>query len=226
MLEAIHAAAALGWEAVPGSDPARTDLTAEAPYLAETLFTLTPNEPKPKTVLALILSATARRIVYAPLSELDTSLLEASMIANADQVLSDALRTNRLGRFQLQAAIQSAHAGRARTGRTDWKALETLHAARNRLHPTAGGRIAAAAVTPELRGPHAGLTALDALTDLDRFQPYWALKPCAGQTPRTPAPPCRAPLVWPTIPPCALGLPLVSKPNPDAPNSRIRMHGA
>jgi RNA polymerase sigma-70 factor (ECF subfamily) len=33
----------------------------------------------------------------------------------------------RLGRFQIEAAIQSVHAERARTGRTDWAAIATFY---------------------------------------------------------------------------------------------------
>ncbi len=180
VLEAIHAAAALGWEPVPGSDPARADLTGEAQYLAETLITLTPHEPEPKALLALILYTTARaparRPAYTPLSQQDTALWDATLIARADRLLADAASANCLGRFQLMAAIQSVHTERRKTGRTNWMALEMLHAALNRMHPTTGGTIAAAAVTLELHGPHAALQTLDRTTGIDSFQPYWALR--------------------------------------------------
>ncbi len=180
VLEAIHAAAALGWETVPGSDPARTDLSSEALYLAEALIGLAAEDPEPKALLALILYSAARvparKVTYIPLSEQDTTLWDKSLIARADQALTDAARANRLGRFQLMAAIQSVHAERARTGRTNWAALETLHAALNRLHPTVGGSVAAAAVTLECHGPTACLRALDSLPDTATYQPYWALR--------------------------------------------------
>jgi RNA polymerase sigma-70 factor (ECF subfamily) len=86
--EAIHAAAALGWEAVPGSDPARTDLSSEALYLAETLIRLAPEDPEPKALLAMILYCTARvaarKATYNPLSEQDTTLWDKAMTARAD----------------------------------------------------------------------------------------------------------------------------------------------
>jgi RNA polymerase sigma-70 factor (ECF subfamily) len=74
------------------------------------------------------------------------------------------------------AAIQSVHAERARTGPTNWPALETLHAALNRLHPTVGGTVAAAAVALECHGPAACLSALNAMPDAEAFQPWWALR--------------------------------------------------
>jgi len=48
------------------------------------------------------------------------------MIEEAEEILADAARAGRLGRFQLEAAIQSAHAQRAVTGRTDWDAIALL----------------------------------------------------------------------------------------------------
>jgi RNA polymerase sigma-70 factor (ECF subfamily) len=190
VLEAIHAAAALGWEPVPGCDPARADLTSEALYLAETLITLTPDQPEPQALLALILFTTARaparRTGYTPLSEQNTALWDSLMLDRADRLLATASRAGRLGRFQLMAAIQSVHTERRRTGQTNWSALETLHAALNLLHPTAGGQIAAAAVTLERHGPAPALRALDALTGLDNFQPYWALRAEALRRARAP----------------------------------------
>ena len=41
--------------------------------------------------------------------------------------MSRAHDLGRVGRFQLEAAIQSAHCARARSGQTDWAALRTLY---------------------------------------------------------------------------------------------------
>lgn len=180
VMEAVVAAAALGWEAVPGSDPARADLAGEALHLAEVLASLTPDEPEPLALLALILHVQARAVGradgYVPLSEQDPSLWDHAMIARADRNLAAAGAMGRLGRFQLEAAIQSVHAERARTGRTNWTALATLHAALQRMAPTLGGAVARAAVLLETEGPEVALAALDALTGAAGFQPAWALR--------------------------------------------------
>jgi RNA polymerase sigma-70 factor (ECF subfamily) len=180
VMEAVLAAAALGWEAVPGSDPARTDLAAEALYLAELLADLTSDQPEPKGLLSLLLHIRAREPGrtgrYLPLIEQSTGLWDHQMIDRADRLLAEAGAMGRFGRFQCEAAIQSVHSEGARRGRTNWPALATLHAALDRLSPSLGGTVAAAAVTLELEGPAAALAALDALPEAEAFQPWWALR--------------------------------------------------
>jgi RNA polymerase sigma-70 factor, ECF subfamily len=180
VMEAVLAAAALGWEAVPGSDPARADLASEALYLAGLLADLTPEEPEPKGLLSLLLHIRAREPArkgqYLSLSEQDAGLWDHRMIDRADRLLAEAGAMGRFGRFQCEAAIQSVHSEGAITGRTNWPALATLHAALDRLSPSLGGAVAAAAVTLELEGPDAALAVLDAMPDVQGFQPWWALR--------------------------------------------------
>lgn len=179
-MEAVLAAAALGWEAVPGSDPARADLASEAVQLAEVLASLAPERAEPRALLSLILHVQARRGAraggYVPLSEQDVALWDHTMIARADAHLAAAGATVPLGRFQLEAAIQSVHAERRWTGRTNWPALHTLHAALQQMAPSLGGAVAQAAVAMELSGPDATLAQLDGLDGAGRFQPAWALR--------------------------------------------------
>jgi RNA polymerase sigma-70 factor (ECF subfamily) len=180
VMEAVLAAASLGWEAVPGSDPARADLSGEARHLAQVLAGLLPDQPEPQALCALILyiqSRTAARAGgYVPLSAQDPALWDHGMIAQADRLIAAAGAMGRLGRFQLEAAIQSVHAARARTGRTDWPALQVLHAALQRMAPSRGGAVAQAAVLLETAGPQAALAALDAVPGTEGFQPAWALR--------------------------------------------------
>jgi RNA polymerase sigma-70 factor, ECF subfamily len=180
VMEAILAAAALGWEAVPGSDPARADLAAEAVWLAEVLADLAPSEPEPRGLLALLLyiraREPARRGAYVPLSEQDVSLWDKTMISRADSALAEAGPMARFGRFQCEAAIQSVHCEGGLTGRTNLAALRLLHEALARLCPSLGGAVAAAAVTLRIDGPEAALAALDNLTGAETFQPAWALR--------------------------------------------------
>jgi RNA polymerase sigma-70 factor (ECF subfamily) len=84
-----------------------------------------------------------------------------------------------VGRFQLEAAVQSAHAARRLTGRTDWQSIVELYDA---LFAHTGSLVVAinrAVALAELRGPATGSAALDAL-DADRqlaeYQPYWAAR--------------------------------------------------
>ena len=49
------------------------------------------------------------------------------MIEEAERYRTRASRARRFGRFQFEAAIQSAHAQRVRTGNTDWEAIALLY---------------------------------------------------------------------------------------------------
>src|SRR5262249_22620712 len=89
-----------------------------------------------------------------------------------------AARAGAPGRFQLEAAIQSAHAQRARTGATDWEAIALLYEGLLHCAPTVGASVAAAAALAEARGAEAGPGALPTLVPdaVAAYQPYWALR--------------------------------------------------
>ena len=89
------------------------------------------------------------------------------------------LSAERAGRFQLEAAMQSVHADRARTGIIDWVALQTLSAALVELTPTLGAQTAHAAIVGRATSPTAGLALLDRLAgddDVEKFQPFQATR--------------------------------------------------
>lgn len=86
-------------------------------------------------------------------------------------------RTGRLGRYQLEAAIQSAHAQRVRGGATDWAAVALLYEGLVRLAPATGALVGRAAAAAEAYGAERGWALLQAIpADAVRsYQPYWAL---------------------------------------------------
>jgi RNA polymerase sigma-70 factor (ECF subfamily) len=83
-----------------------------------------------------------------------------------------------MGRFQLEAAIQSVHSERARRGRTDWEAIALFYEHLLQLAPTLGAQVARAAAMAEARGPSAALILLDAIdrSAVASYQPYWAVR--------------------------------------------------
>src|SRR2546422_1075546 len=87
-------------------------------------------------------------------------------------------RAGKPGRFQLEAAIQSAHARRAVTGRTDWEAIALLYEGLLLCAATIGARVGHAAALAQARGAEAGLAAIDAIPhdSVTTYQPYWALR--------------------------------------------------
>lgn len=179
-LEAIYGAYAIDWQIVSG-ETVRESLSAEALYLARTLASLLPSEPEALGLAALLAlsmsrsSARTRDGMSVPLDEQDVSLWDGALIAEGESLLGRAHAAGRIGRFQLEAAIQSVHCARASSGATDWAALLALHSALIRIAPTLGAQVSLAAVIARERGAAAGLTALDAL-GAPRFQPYWATR--------------------------------------------------
>lgn len=101
------------------------------------------------------------------------------MIDEAEALLSRANRCGSGGRYQLEAAVQSAHAVRRRTGKADWTAIEQLYDALCMLTGSPVAALNRAVAVAQTRGPAAGLVALDALTSdarLADYQPYWAAR--------------------------------------------------
>jgi RNA polymerase sigma-70 factor (ECF subfamily) len=184
VLEAIYAAYGSGWEDVAGSDLRRKGLAAEAINLCRVLVQLMPSEPEAMGLLALMLHCEARREArrdaqgaYVPLSEQDVTRWSREMITEAEHFLSEASRMQRMGRFQFEAAIQSAHAMRLRTGHTDWETVALLYEGLIRISPTVGALVARAAAVGEAHGPVAGWRLLETIPPEagSDYQPYWAL---------------------------------------------------
>jgi RNA polymerase sigma-70 factor (ECF subfamily) len=100
------------------------------------------------------------------------------MIDRGEALLTRAHAHGRPGRFQYEAAIQSAHCSRAAREPVDTETLRTLHRALVRTAPSLGAEVALAALDGEIDGPAAGLRALDAVTDpaVERFQPALAVR--------------------------------------------------
>ena len=185
VLEAIYAAFGIGWDDMAGIDQRGRNLTEEAVWLARVLVQLIPNEPEVRGLLALMLHCEARRAArrgpdreYIPLSEQDPKQWSFPLIDEAEQHLAAAFNHGRVGRFQLEAAIQSAHAERARGGRTDWAAISAFYQQLTRLSPTLGTRTGYAASLAEANGPQAGLAVLDGIESdaVSSYQPYWAVR--------------------------------------------------
>jgi RNA polymerase sigma-70 factor (ECF subfamily) len=184
VLEAVYGAYAIDWQLAPQGAPIES-LSAEALHLALVLAELLPEEPEVLGLAALVSLSEARRParrttdgVFIPLDEQDTGLWDSALIARGEELLRHAHGYRRPGRFQYEAAIQSAHCTRARQGEVDLAALRKLHRALLRVAPSLGAAVASAAVDGEIDGPGAGLRALDAIDDpaIERFQPAWATR--------------------------------------------------
>jgi RNA polymerase sigma-70 factor (ECF subfamily) len=185
VLEAIYAAYGSGWDDVAGADTRLRGLAEEAIWLGRLVARLAPDEPEAHGLLALMLHCEARRAArrdqaggYVPLRQQDVTSWSWPMIEEAEAILLDASRAGKPGRFQLEAAVQSAHAQHGITGRTDWEAIALLYDGLIRIAPTVGATVAHAAALAEAEGAERGLAALEALPPdaTAGYQPFWALR--------------------------------------------------
>jgi RNA polymerase sigma-70 factor (ECF subfamily) len=115
---------------------------------------------------------------FTPLDEQNVRLWRVELQAEAELLLLKAGRAGRIGRFQLEAAIQSAHAARRGRGAADWDAIVTLYEGVAMLAPSPVVSLNRAAAIARRDGPEAGWEALQALDQpaLHSYQPYWALR--------------------------------------------------
>jgi len=185
VLEAIYAAFGIGWDDMAGVDQRGRELSEEAIWLARVLLQLMPGEAEVHGLLALMLHCEARRQArrgpdgrYVPLSEQDCQKWSIPLIEEAERHLNEASSRGRAGRFQLEAAIQSVHAERARGGGIQWNAIMIFYEQLVRISPTLGTRTGYAAAVAEAKGAEAGLAALDEIDpeDVSAYQPYWAVR--------------------------------------------------
>jgi RNA polymerase sigma-70 factor (ECF subfamily) len=186
VLDAIYAAFAEGWLDAAGTDAGRRDLAEEAIFLGALVAELLPDEPEALGLVALMLYAESRRHArrspfgeYVPLDEQDVALWDSGLIVRAEAALRRAGTLGSIGRYQLEAAIQSAHVERRRSGAANWPALVGLY---DGLVAITGSPVAAlnrALAIASMEGPEAGLAALDAVcvdARMVEYQPYWAAR--------------------------------------------------
>lgn len=186
VLEAVYAVYAEGWADPEGAQARERNLSVEGIWLGRLLVSLLPGEPEVLGLLALMLHAEARRAArrspvgdYIPLEQQDTTLWDAALIEEAEALLARAGQARQIGRYQLEAALQSAHANRRICATTDWAAIVTLYEALVLLTASPVAAINRAVALARLAGPQAGLAGLDEVASDRRiadYQPYWAAR--------------------------------------------------
>jgi RNA polymerase sigma-70 factor (ECF subfamily) len=186
VLAAIYAAYAEGWCDSGGSDPARRNLAEEAIWLARVAAALLPEEPEVLGLLSLMLHAHARRHArrdadgaYVPLARQDVRRWDLAAIEEAEALLHRASRAGRAGRYQLEAALQSAHNARHRGQRADPADIVLLYDALHALTRSPVAALNLAVARADCDGVDIALAHLDALAQapgLADYQPYWAAR--------------------------------------------------
>ncbi len=186
VLAAIYAAFSEGWSDPAGTESRRRSLAEEGLFLGRLTASLLPTEPEVLGLLALMLHAEARRGArrdrqgrYVPLTKQNPDDWDSATIDEAETLLFQAGAMEKIGRYQLEAAVQSAHVVRRITGRADWAAIVQLYDALAVMTGSPVVSVNRAVAIAEADGPIAAIAALDAAgsdTRLMNYQPYWAAR--------------------------------------------------
>jgi RNA polymerase sigma-70 factor, ECF subfamily len=171
-----------GYAATSGAQLAREDLCREAIRLGRVLASLMPDEPEVVGLLALLLLVDARRPARTapdgsllPLPEQDRTLWDHAQIAEGQALVRSCLRRNLPGPYQVQAAINAVHSDAPSAARTDWHQILALYDQLLALEPSPVVVLNRAVALAEVRGPEAGLAALERL-DLDGYYLFHAVR--------------------------------------------------
>jgi len=149
VLEAIYGAYAIDW--LDQYERIRDSLADEARWLAVLTASLLDTEPEAWGLAALLTLAQSRAPArtarpWPPLDQQDMRLWDRDLIREGEALLHRAHQLGRpIGRFQIEAAIQSVHCDRARTGTIDHNSLIKLYRGLMAIAPTAGAEAALAA---------------------------------------------------------------------------------
>jgi predicted RNA polymerase sigma factor len=185
VLDAIYSAYTTGWESVMDVSSTHHALAREVIAIGRTLVQLMPAEPEALGLLALMLHCEARSAArytsngdFVPLDQQDTTRWSRPMIDEAEKHLRSAAAFQRMGRYQLEAAIQSVHAYRAVSGTIDWPEIALLYEGLVKIAPGIGSLVGRAVALAQAGKPDAGLAALEEIPTnrVANYQPFWAAR--------------------------------------------------
>jgi len=155
-----------------GDDPLRGPFCDEAIRLARLLLRLFQTEPEIMGLTALMLLQQARLKARFDaqreailLEDQDRSLWDAKLISEGLALMDKAMRHNRPGPYQVQAAIAAIHARAATPAQTDWATIEGLYLALERMQPSPIVTLNRAVAVAKLHGPAAGLALIEPLEE-------------------------------------------------------------
>ena len=157
------------------------ELTLEAIHLARLVARLMPDESEPRGLLSLMLFNEARRAtrtdngVLVTLEHQDRSKWDRDLIDEGVAILNDALAAERVGPYQLQAAIAASHSTAPDMESTDWRRIAELYPQLGRLAPSPVVDLNHAVAIAMSEGIPAGLALVGELEGSGRLDGYYLL---------------------------------------------------
>jgi len=167
-----------------GLESARARFCDEAIRLARMLLRMFPTDPEIMGLTALMLLQHARSRArldkageFILLDEQDRSLWDQRQIAEGLALIDKAVRHRQSGPYQIQAAIAALHARAARPNDTDWKQIEALYSAFDRMYPSPVVKLNRAVAVSKVSGSAAALEMIEPLaSDLASYFYYHGVK--------------------------------------------------
>jgi len=153
-----------------GQDPVRAHLCDEAIRLARLLLRLFQTEPEIMGLTSLMLLQQSRLAArFDPngdvilLEDQDRRLWDFKLIGEGLALMDKAMRHNRPGPYQVQAAIAAIHSRAATAEDTDWAEIDGLYLALERMQPSPVITLNRAVAVAKLHGPQAALDMIEPL---------------------------------------------------------------
>jgi RNA polymerase sigma-70 factor (ECF subfamily) len=179
VLTVIHLLYTTGHTAPEGERLVRPELVERALDLARMVSTLMPDDREVRGLLGLLLLTDARRTSRTGehgrmllLEEQDRSRWDGQAIAEGTELVRQALRRGRPGRFALQAAIAAVHAEAPTYADTDWREILGLYDALLAVWRSPVVELNRAVAVAMVDGPAAGLAAIDEVAGDPRLAGY------------------------------------------------------
>jgi RNA polymerase sigma-70 factor (ECF subfamily) len=179
VLTVTHLLYTTGHTAPTGDQLVRADLVERSLDLARMLYTLMPDDREVRGLLALLLLTDARRVTRTAadgrlllLEEQDRTRWDRQAIGEGRQLVDQALRRGRPGRFALQAAIAAVHAEAPSYADTDWPEVLGLYNLLLAVWPSPVVTLNRAVAVAMVQGPAAGLAALEEIADDPHLATY------------------------------------------------------
>jgi RNA polymerase sigma factor (sigma-70 family) len=155
-----------------GDELARADLSGEAIRLTRIVRLALPDDPEVAGLLALMLLTEARRPARVgasgeliPLAEQDRTRWDGDLIAEGDELISDAWRRGAVGPYQVQAAIAALHDQAGHAAETDWREILALYGLLERMSANPMVSLSRAIAAAMADGPASGLACLRPLEE-------------------------------------------------------------
>jgi RNA polymerase sigma-70 factor, ECF subfamily len=179
VLTVTHLLYTTGHTAPTGDQLVRAELVERSLDMARMLSTLMPDDREVRGLLALLLLTDARRSTRTAadgrlllLEEQDRSRWDRQAVGEGRQLVNQALRRGRPGRFALQAAIAAVHAEAPSYADTDWPEVLGLYDLLLAVWPSPVVALNRAVAVAMVRGPAAGLAALEEVADDPHLATY------------------------------------------------------